>query len=150
MYESPISVFIEQVVKDTTEQRDNQICEYITEKFNVDVNRDELIKALKYDRDQYEKGYRDALDEYRPTGKWTADLEVENKVDNRLAEPIDITDKNAGLHFGYDREALVHCPHCGCTISAFTVMSHHYCYVCGGRFGERHLTYEEDNDDEEV
>ena len=61
MYESPITVFMEQAVKSITERRDDEICSYITEKFNVDVDKEELIKALSYDRGQYEKGYADGL-----------------------------------------------------------------------------------------
>lgn len=64
MYESPIEVYIEQAVQNIEKQRDEQICSYITEKFDVQVDRDELIKALQYDRAQYEKGYKEALADY--------------------------------------------------------------------------------------
>lgn len=156
MYESPINLWScqinDEVAQKYAEHTENLIYQEVLN-VGVSVDRKELIKALEYDRDQYRKGYadgeHDALEKYRPTGKWTSDLEVENKVDNRLAEPIDITDENARFHFGYDKEELIHCPHCGCTISSFTVMPHHYCYVCGGRFGENHLTYDEDEGDTE-
>ena len=36
------------------------ICEY-----GIEVDKEELIKALNYDRNQYEKGYNDALDKIR-------------------------------------------------------------------------------------
>lgn len=152
MYESPVNIYMEHVLDKVKEQQEEQVM-LAVQNVHIDVNKEELIKALEYDRDQYRKGYadgeHDALEKYKPTGKWTSDLEVENKVDNRLAEPIDITDENARFHFGYDKEELIHCPHCGCTISSFTVMPHHYCYVCGGRFGENHLTYDEDEGDTE-
>lgn len=32
--------------------------------YGIDVDRDELIKALKYDRQQYEKGYNDGVKEF--------------------------------------------------------------------------------------
>lgn len=35
----------------------------------IEVDKDELIKALKYDRRQYEKGYADAKAEQKK-GKW--------------------------------------------------------------------------------
>ena len=63
MYKSPIELYIEQAVKSIEEQRDNQICSYITEKFDVQVDREELIKALQYDRHQYEKGYKEGAKE---------------------------------------------------------------------------------------
>ena len=37
------------------------------QKVGVTVDKEELLKALKYDREQYEKGYRDGLS----AGKWT-------------------------------------------------------------------------------
>lgn len=64
MYENPISVYVEQAVKQMQEQRENEIYYTITEKFDVQVNREELIKALQYDRQQYDAGYNDALFDY--------------------------------------------------------------------------------------
>ena len=38
----------------------------------VHVDKEELIKALAYDRDQYIKGYKDAKAKYkRPCGEWS-------------------------------------------------------------------------------
>lgn len=51
-YESPINVIYGQMRK---EQEDN-IFKAVQE-YGVNVDKDELIKALRYDRDQYEKGY---------------------------------------------------------------------------------------------
>ena len=38
--------------------------------YDINVNKEELIKALKYDRDQYEKGYDDGYDEGFNADKW--------------------------------------------------------------------------------
>lgn len=60
-YESPIT----RIVADLQEQREEQEWNYlrcrITEKIGYGIDKDELIKALNYDRGQYEKGYRDAI-----------------------------------------------------------------------------------------
>ena len=80
----------------------------------------------------------------KPTGKWEPEVEP----DNRFAEPIDITDENVGYHLGWEKEELCHCPHCDCVIPLFNVMPHHYCYVCGGRFGERNLSIDKITDEE--
>ena len=62
MYNSPISIFepaqtiYEQISKATEEYVYKAVLSQ-----NIDVNRDELIKALRYDRDQYNKGYHDAM-----------------------------------------------------------------------------------------
>lgn len=59
MYESPISI-TERIAHEIENEKDNQIFKAIAQ-IVVDVDKDEIIKALKYDRGQYEKGYRDGL-----------------------------------------------------------------------------------------
>lgn len=62
MYEIPI---IQTMVSDITEQivkeQEDQIMYQFRQTIGYDINKDELIKALQYDRDQYQKGYADAL-----------------------------------------------------------------------------------------
>ena len=55
-YQSPISVFWD----DMQIKFENDVYEAV-QKCNIDVDRDELIKALRYDRQQYEKGKADAV-----------------------------------------------------------------------------------------
>ena len=57
------------------------------------------------------------------------------RFDNRAAKPKNVTDDNYNENLD-----TISCPHCGCTLSAFVVMPFHYCYMCGGQFGERKLT----------
>jgi hypothetical protein len=57
-YESPISLSYEDIMKDIVERQEGYIVECI-HKVGVDVNREELVKALSYDRNQYNKGYAD-------------------------------------------------------------------------------------------
>jgi hypothetical protein len=43
----------------------------VVQSYGFNVDKAELEKALKYDRDQYDKGYADARKKYeRPTGHW--------------------------------------------------------------------------------
>lgn len=59
MYESPVELFdVASYTKKVNEEIDNYIYEYIV-KLGINVNKEELIKALQYDRAQYEKGYKD-------------------------------------------------------------------------------------------
>ena len=53
-YESPIKIIERNITKDLEDNVHDVIMSY-----GIDVNREELLKALNYDRDQYEKGYRD-------------------------------------------------------------------------------------------
>jgi hypothetical protein len=69
MYESPIKIIestIDNLSKAIIKQRDDAIFAEIQSSFGVDVDKEELIRALKHDRNQYDKGYadgkRDAMD----------------------------------------------------------------------------------------
>lgn len=61
-YESPIEIteMVNKMCDQIVEEKENQIVAFIREQYHVDCNREELIKALNYDRQQYEKGYEDA------------------------------------------------------------------------------------------
>ena len=77
MWECPITTYIGEIINQQNVERENAITLKVSETIGVDVNREELIKALNYDRDQYEKGYADAKAECTP--KWT-------KVEDGLPE----------------------------------------------------------------
>ncbi len=66
MYDSPIDLYISDIHNQIVAQQDEQIYQAVVH-FFPDVKREELLKALQYDREQYEKGYadgkRDAMDE---------------------------------------------------------------------------------------
>lgn len=57
-YVSPITVELRQIQR----KLDNFILNEIR-KYDVKVDKEELVKALKYDRNQYEKGYADGKKE---------------------------------------------------------------------------------------
>lgn len=57
MYESPIKV----IYNDTVEEFENGILKAI-QQVDIIVDREELIKALQYDRDSYRRGYKDGVD----------------------------------------------------------------------------------------
>ena len=53
-YESPISIY----AKDVSTQLEDEVLKVI-QSYSIFINREELIRALKYDRDQYDKGFED-------------------------------------------------------------------------------------------
>lgn len=55
-YESPI----QQVIREAARKHEENIYQAVLN-CGIHVEKEELIKALAYDRDQYEKGYKDAL-----------------------------------------------------------------------------------------
>ena len=58
IYESPIKLTntMESIAKRVSEEGEKNIYECIAY-YGIDVNKEELEKALRYDREQYEKGY---------------------------------------------------------------------------------------------
>lgn len=57
-YESPISVTYDDLQFKLNEDFERHIVEAV-QTYKVNVNREELLQALNYDRKQYEKGYKD-------------------------------------------------------------------------------------------
>lgn len=57
MYNSPI----EMIIGNMRMQQDGEIFRAVQE-IGVNVDKDELLKALRYDRGQYEKGYDDGVE----------------------------------------------------------------------------------------
>ena len=74
-YNSPISIisqWVDEQVKEMHKQEETAIMTEITKKIGVDVDKDELIRALNYDRNQYEKGFVD--------GRFSGICEVKSKL----------------------------------------------------------------------
>ena len=66
MYKSPIEI----IYSGLQTQLEGEVMRAV-QSVGVNVDKDELLKALEYDRQQYEKGYADAKEEcQRPTGRW--------------------------------------------------------------------------------
>ena len=69
MYEAPIELIKMQndmmmdIHRKLAEEQETYIMQSV-EKVGVNVNREELIKALAYDREQYVKGYADGMKEF--------------------------------------------------------------------------------------
>jgi len=58
MYESPIEM-IQGIINEQMKQEEDRYVYEIEQQVGFNINKDELIKALQYDRDQYNKGYSD-------------------------------------------------------------------------------------------
>lgn len=59
MWESPVNI----IMGEMQTQIEGDIYKAI-QNVGIDVDKEELLKALQYDRQQYEKGYADAIDEF--------------------------------------------------------------------------------------
>ena len=73
-YKSPIELIqtpFDDVMLKMREAEDNAIVAEVSRQLGVVVDKEELVKALNYDRQQYQQGYRDACMHYqRPTASW--------------------------------------------------------------------------------
>lgn len=58
MYQSPIEMIYTDIQTQIKEEADKSIYEAV-QQCEIHVDKDELIKALQYDRRQYERGYLD-------------------------------------------------------------------------------------------
>lgn len=77
-YESPIQMPTGQIATKMAKKADDTIWEAVV-KTEVAVDKDELVKALSYDRDQYEKGYINGYSAGLNADKWIS-------VEERLPE----------------------------------------------------------------
>ena len=60
MYESPINAVVNEICSDIQKKEDKYIMECVRN-VGINVDKKELLKALSYDRNQYEKGYNDGI-----------------------------------------------------------------------------------------
>ncbi len=82
MYQSPIKI-IEQIQHDLLQQKEDGIYRAVV-KVGVDVDKEELIRALQYDRGQYEQGFRDGVasaNQWIPVAERPPDLTLDTWID---------------------------------------------------------------------
>ena len=105
-YISPLEITIRRISEELIEKQEGQVLQAIYEQ-GITVNKEELIKALAYDRHQYEQGYEDAKREYKaPEGEWE----------------------------DHSEEGYVECPFCEhLTNCEDNIDELHYCWNCGAK-----------------
>ena len=112
MYESPIAIVLRrmsQKIEDDIMKAVQEVCVEV----GVSVDKEELIKALQYDRDQYEKGYLDGKFHRAQENEWISveerppdpneDCLVAAKVGDRtvvdLGERVESFNIRTGEHY---------------------------------------------------
>ena len=86
-YESPVQIYLSQMQGQLEEGIYNTVRSY-----GIDVDKDELIKALVYDRQQYVKGFKDGVKKFAEmlkTIKGLEENELFHNVVNSIAEELD-------------------------------------------------------------
>ena len=77
MYESPITQNIVDIASQVVQAQDGSLVYEVQKAIGYDIDKEELVRALKYDRDQYQKGYEDG----RKDNGWTP-VKESPKVDD--------------------------------------------------------------------
>jgi hypothetical protein len=83
-YESPIHTLTDRIAAEIRMKADEQIWEAVV-RTGVVVDKDELVKALKYDRDQYNKGYVNGYN----ADKW---ISVEDRLPDKYGKYLCCTE----------------------------------------------------------
>ena len=96
MYKSPIEITCDNYMKQYVEQFDNSVFMAIEKKFGANIDRAEPVKALNYDRGQYEKGFEDGKKAAQPT--WISCAE---RLPDEQQEVICLTSDGSFRVFGW-------------------------------------------------
>ena len=121
MYKSPIVLNYADPIIEEVKKGTDEYCLRAILGCGVEVDKDELIKALKYDREQYEKGFHDGV----MTGRMETLAENEKnnillceikkimftvllKPENGTARPIKNTSKKECYNALYKIQELLH------------------------------------------
>ena len=97
-YESPIEKVYRDIQRQMMKQDEDNIMVAVNQAVGYTVDKEELIKALQYDRDQYKKGYSDAL-------SIIEDIKAEIEDYHLSADEKDDADEDSikwGLKIAYD------------------------------------------------
>ena len=97
MYESPLTEICENIENQMTKQREDSLVYEIRQAVGYNIDKEELIKALQYDRNQYQKGYADALSVIEDIKAEIADIYVGYRHGYEImADVLAILDKHIG------------------------------------------------------
>ena len=89
MYESPISIYLSGIKTEMMKAQEEYVVSCV-QRTGVNVNKEELIKALEYDRDQYRKGYSDAMLEIqKPMSAEEFEQEMKEVYERNCGDPED-------------------------------------------------------------
>ena len=109
MYQSPIDVLIRDVQTQFQKGVDEQVHQAVVS-VGINVDKDELLRALQSDRGQYRKGYADGVAEAVKHGEWE--------------------------HLGGDEWCCSVCGHVITTEGSWVKPTKKYCEECGARMGK--------------
>lgn len=105
-YESPITMVSELINTQLRQDGDRYVAD-IEKKVGFKVDKQELIRALAYDREQYSKGYHDAMK------------------------------KTAGHWMRISPAGIYECSNCGQNVMTSDISCYKFCHGCGALMEEQ-------------
>jgi rubrerythrin len=105
MYNSPIEILITDIQHQIVKQQDEEIYQAVLN-YVPNVDKEELLRALQYDRDQYEKGYADGKNDAVVHGRWIDNIDENGVLCNAWRK----CSACGGLNYS---KRPPYCPNCG-------------------------------------
>jgi len=103
MYESPITAMISDITTEMQQEQDREIMNAILS-VGISVDKDELVKALSYDRQQYGKGYAEGYAAAQAdTPRW---ISVEERLPEKHVEVLICTEDYGKNELGFANIAV--------------------------------------------
>jgi len=118
MYESPIWMAFQSVIEKAAKELDETVFRAVLHA-DVKVDRDELLRALQYDRDQFDKGYHEGYikgQASQPSATWGEWQQLPDDYDWNVWR-CSACNEEFVLEAGTPKEnGYKFCPHCGATM----------------------------------
>lgn len=131
LYDSPIRVMEKEIAQEIDENTYKSVIQY-----GIDVDREELLKALAYDREQYAKGFRAGVETLRQmlndvrAKLERAVLAREERAATNPARWI-YTQLGRGVSRSCSYSCEISCPICGATYPRLDGVDFAFCPNCG-------------------
>jgi rubrerythrin len=116
MYESPIMLYQRKIADGVQLQLEDNIMKAVLA-YDIKVDKDELIRALRYDREQYNKGYADGKSDAVKHGRWIP-LEYDGYADGNPVYDLWECSECQEEHSGDEDTLTPYCPNCGAKMEA--------------------------------
>ena len=121
MYKSPVEFYIEDIQHQMVKQMDEEMYQVVLH-YVPNVDKDELIRALQYDREQYVNGYADGQRDATAHAHWVYDPNgCDWGIGAYRCSRCDC--RNGGLPCNEDAHV-------------YSYANSHYCPYCGAKMDE--------------